>query len=455
MKYKKVLVANRGEIAVRIIRALKELGIYSIAIYSVADKSSLHVKLANESVCIGEGNVEESYLNIYKIISVAKIKKVDAIHPGIGFLAENPIFCDICKYYNIDFIGPGSEIIQLMGNKCEAKRSVVKFHVPIIPGNLDYISSLDECYTIIKKIGLPIVIKAVSGGGGKGIRVVNKMEEVQNAYELCKKEAISSFSDENVMIEKYLENTRHIEIQIISDKFGNMIHLGDRECTIQRNKQKMIEESPCSNISDSLRRKLYDDAMHIAKKCNYVGPGTVEFLVLPDETYYFLEMNTRLQVEHTITEMVTGVDIVKEQMRVLGGQKLSFEQKDIQIKGYAMQCRIQAEDVKNHFAPSPGQIKDWNMPGGLGVRVDNGYKLGDFVPPYYDSLLTKICCFGNSKQEAVKKMQIALSETQVGGIKNNIDFLKYIISQNDFLCGNYNEKFIEKLLGEYKQLTCN
>ena len=449
IKYKKMLIANRGEIAVRIIRALKELNICSIAVYSTADQHALHTRIADESICIGDAPAADSYLNTYKLLSSASIKGADAIHPGIGFLAENETFPEICRQCGIDFIGPAGKVIGLMGNKNHAKRIVAKYHIPVIPGSCQYLTSLNDCIKAVEKMGLPVVLKAVNGGGGKGIRIIRSTEEIEGSYEMCRKEAAAAFGGCELIAEKYLENTRHVEVQILSDKYGNIIHLGDRECTIQRSNQKLIEEAVCVNIDRDVRERLYCDAVKIAQKIRYVGPGTVEFLILPDGTHYFLEMNTRLQVEHTITELITGVDLLKEQIKIFAGERLSLDQSDIKLTGYAVQCRIIAEDAEKSFRPSYGSITEWNMPGGPGVRVDSGYRCNDTVTPYYDSLLAKVCCTASNKAEAVRKMKMALSEVWIEGIKTNVDFLRYIVEHDDFLMGNYNERFVGRLMDGY------
>ncbi len=449
MKQNVVLVANRGEIALRIIKALKEMGYKTIAIYSRVDADALYTKIADEKICVGPAESKNSYLDTYKIISIAKLKNVDAIHPGIGFLAENADFAELCKENGINFIGPDREIIEQMGNKNSSKKIAYECEIPIIKGGNESVNSLQECKEVIKGIGYPVVLKASFGGGGKGIRLVKTEEDLDSNYKLCLKEAEAAFSNCEMLIEQYIENTRHIEVQILADQYGNVIHLGNRECTLQRTNQKVIEEACSVNISKKLEEKLYQDAIKLAKKIKYVGPGTVEFLVLPDETYYFLEMNTRLQVEHTITELVTDVDIVKNQIRVFNGEKLKINPGNIAFDKYAIECRILAEDINGSFMPSLGEITNWNMPGGNGVRIDTGYKSHDIVSPYYDSLLVKICCVGKCKEEALKKMSICLTEAIVEGVKTNIDFLHHIIKDERFASGKYDSRYIDTVIGEY------
>lgn len=445
--YKRTLIANRGEIALRILRALKELDVETVVVYTNVDKDLPFVKMADYSVCIGQDDSKNSYLNTYKILSVATMMKCDSIHPGIGFLAENDKFAKLCKKVGIDFIGPSAEHILLMGNKNKAKEVAIKCGLPTINGSYGSIHSIKEAADIAEKIGYPILLKAAYGGGGKGIRIVNSFDELQKIYNICVKEATAAFGNGELLIEKYIKNIRHIEVQIIGDKYGNLIHLGERECTIQRSKQKVIEETPSMNIQPIVREKLIADAVKLGKHLKYVGPGTVEFLVHPDGKYYFLEMNTRLQVEHTITELVTGVDIVKEQLRVSSGNELSIKQTDIQIKNYAIQARVLAEYFSNNmFKNSFGKIEHWHMPNGAGIRVDEGYDIESEVTPHYDSLLAKVCCYDKTKELAVKKLSFALKEIEILGIETNIPVLLEIINDEKFLCGNYNENFLEEII---------
>ena len=445
-EFKKVLIANRGEIAVRIAKCLRELGIGSVAVCSSIEKNALHVRIANESICIGDGMSVNSYLNSYNILSAALSLNVCAIHPGIGFFAEDGDFAESCQENGIVFIGPNKNILEIMGNKSSAKKVASSCMVPIVPGSINTINNIEECYTTAEEIGYPILLKATYGGGGKGIRSVKSSKEMQKLYNLCIQEAKSSFGKSDLLIEKEIVGFKHIEVQILADKYGNVIHLGDRECTIQRTKQKIIEEALCVNIPLELKKQLYDDAVTIAKKINFVGPGTIEFLVLPDNTYYFMEMNTRLQVEHTVTELIAGIDIVKEQIRIFEGKKLEIKQTEVEFKGYALQCRIIAEDSENKFLPSFGEINKWNMPSGPGVRVDLGYGTGSKVTPYYDSLIAKICCIGTDKKSAISKMLTCLDEIEISGIATNISLLKKIISTKEFQFGDYTETFVDKVL---------
>lgn len=448
----KTLVANRGEIAVRIIRALKELDIETVAVYSTADRDALHTEIADHSVCIGPASAVESYLNSYSLLSLACMKDVGYIHPGIGFLAENQDFSELCEKSGIGFIGPSSQIIGLMGNKNNAKRMAQESGLPIIRGSETVVLSVEECTKAIEEIGLPVVLKATAGGGGKGIRYITQKDQIQENYELCRKEAESAFKSSDLIVEQYLKEARHVEVQIIGDSYGNVIHVGDRECSIQRNNQKIIEEARCVNISNTLREKLYKDSIALAKKIGYVGVGTIEFLVLPDDTYYFMEMNTRLQVEHTVTELASGIDLVKEQIRVAHGEPLSITQKEVRFQNYALECRILAENSARSFAPSFGKITQMHLPGGNGVRIDCGYKCGDTLTPYYDSLLLKLCCYAPDKNLAIKRMQLCLDEIKIEGIDTNIDFLQFILNDERFAVGLYDKNFIPDIITNFETL---
>jgi acetyl-CoA carboxylase biotin carboxylase subunit len=447
--YKKVLVANRGEIAVRIIRALKELGIGTVAVYSEIDKDSPHTRLADEKVCIGRSAGIDSYLNTYNLMSIATKYQVDAVHPGIGFMAESGDFSEICKNCDLDFIGPDKHLMDLLGNKSRAKQVAQECNIPIIKGSDGPVHSLDESLKIIEDIGYPVLLKATHGGGGKGIRLVRSSDELRNNYDLCIKEAKAAFNNGDLLIEPAIQNFRHVEVQILGDKFGNIIHLGDRECTIQSSNQKVIEEARCVNIDEVTRNKLYKDAIKISKYLHYVGPGTVEFVVLPTGEYYFLEMNTRLQVEHTITEMITGIDIVKEQINIFQGKKIEIKQEEIVFDGYALECRILAVDMKKGGAPAFGKIQECNMPGGFDVRVEYGYSRGNEVSIYYDSLLEKVCCKAREKRQAINKMLVALEELEIEGIHTNIDFLKFLLKKDDFRNGNYTQEYMKAVIDEY------
>lgn len=444
----KILIANRGEIAVRIIRACKEMNIKTVAIYSEADKEALHTKLADEAVCIGPAPSNKSYLNIKNIIEAAYITGSDSIHPGFGFLSENSQFARICRESNIKFIGPTSEVIDLLGNKSNSKEMMKKAGVPVIPGSDGSIRGLKEAFDIAEKIGYPIMLKAAAGGGGKGIRIVNNSDELETSYNIVKQEAKISFNDDEIYIEKFVKNPRHVEIQILADEHGNIVHLGERDCSIQRKHQKVIEETPSTAIDEKLRNKMGEAAVKAAKAAGYTSCGTVEFLVDSDKNFYFMEMNTRIQVEHPITEMRTGIDIVKEQIKIAAGEKLKFKQKDINFKGYSIECRINAEDPSKNFMPCPGKITGLNLPGGNGVRIDSSIYDGYTIPSYYDSMLAKIIVFGNTRNEAIAKMKRALEELVIDGIETNRDFLFEIIKNPDFIRGNFDTSFIEKMLNK-------
>ncbi len=451
----KVLVANRGEIAVRIIRACKEMGIKTVAIYSTADKDALHVELADESVCVGGPKAKDSYLNMSNIISAASNTKCDAIHPGFGFLSESVKFSRLCIKCNLIWIGPNPDVIEKMGNKSEAKKTMIKARVPVVPGSKGVVDSVSEGLKIAKSIGYPVLIKASNGGGGKGMRIANSEAEFEDAFFTAKTEALNNFSNDEVYIEKLLINPKHVEVQIIGDKFGNVIHLYERDCSIQRNKQKMIEEAPCFSLRQDVKDKLYEDAIKACKAVKYDSVGTVEFVVDEEQNYYFIEMNTRIQVEHTITEMITNVDIVKTQIRIASGQKLQYQQSDIKLNGYALECRINAEDTNRDFAPSPGKITFMNIPGGKGVRIDSAAYVGYTIPPYYDSMILKLITFAPTRFECIRKMRVALEELIVDGVKTNIYYQYIIVHSPIFIQGNYNTGFMElfqKELGNYEKL---
>ena len=406
----KILIANRGEIAVRIIRACKEMNIKTVAVYSEIDKDALHTKLADEAICIGPANPKQSYLNIKNIIEAARITKADSIHPGFGFLSENANFAKICEESNIKFIGPTSRVINLLGNKSNSKELMKKEDVPVIPGSEGSITGLKEALKIAEKIGYPVMLKASAGGGGKGIRVVTNEKEMEISYNIVKQEAKNSFNDDEIYIEKYIRNPRHVEIQIMADEYGNVVHLGERDCTIQRNHQKIIEETPSSIVDEKLRNKMGQAAIKAAKAAGYTSLGTVEFLVDINKDFYFMEMNTRIQVEHPITEERTGIDLVKEQIRIAGGEKLKYKQKEIEFRGHVIECRINAENPAKNFMPSPGKIGEINLPGGNGVRVDTAIYSGYVIPPNYDSMIAKIITHGTSRNEAISKMKRALEK---------------------------------------------
>lgn len=440
----KILIANRGEIAVRIIRACKEMNIKTVAVYSEVDRDALHTKLADEAICIGPANSKQSYLNVKNIIEAANITKADSVHPGFGFLSENSQFAKICEESNIKFIGPKSEVIDMLGNKSNSKEMMRKEGIPVIPGSNGSVKDLKEAILICEKIGYPVMLKASAGGGGKGIRVVNSFEELEMNYNLVKQESKNAFSDDDIYIEKYIKEPRHIEIQILADEHGNVVHLGERDCTIQRNHQKVIEETPSPVIDEKLRNKMGNIAVKIAKLAGYTSCGTVEFLVDSDKNFYFMEMNTRIQVEHPITEMRTGIDLVKEQIRIAAGEELKFKQKDIEFKGHAIECRINAENPNKNFMPSPGRINEVNFPGGNGIRIDTAIYNGYTVPSNYDSMLAKVISYGANRNEAISKMKRALEELVIDGIDTNRNFLFDIIKNPNFIRGNYDTSFISK-----------
>lgn len=440
----KILVANRGEIAVRIIRACKEMNIKTVAIYSEADKESLHTKLADEAICIGPAQSNKSYLNIKNIIEAAYITGSDSIHPGFGFLSENSQFAKICEESGIKFIGPNYKVIDLLGNKSNAKEMMKKAGVPVIPGSDGSIKSIKEAIQIAEEIGYPIMLKAAAGGGGKGIRIANNEEELKKEYNIVKQEAKISFNDDEIYIEKYLKKPRHVEIQILADEHENIIHLGERDCSIQRKHQKMIEETPSTIIDDKLRNKMGEVAVKVAKIAGYSNCGTVEFLVDNDKNFYFMEMNTRIQVEHPITEMRTGLDLVKEQIRIAAGEKLKIKQKDVNFKGHSIECRINAENPNKNFMPCPGKITGLYLPGGNGIRIDTAIYSGYTIPSNYDSMIAKIIVYGTSRNEAIAKMKRALEEIVIEGIETNRDFLYEIVTDLEFIRGDFDTSFIEE-----------
>ncbi len=441
----KLLIANRGEIALRIIRACKELGIRSVAVFSEADRDSLHVRFADEAICIGPAVSADSYLNIPRIIGAAEISNSDAIHPGYGFLAENPIFAEICESNNIKFVGPSSKVIALMGDKSAAKATMKQADVPVIPGSNTTIHDLAEAESVADEIGYPVIIKAVSGGGGKGLRIVKEREKLGNYLIIAQNEAVKNFGNGALYIEKFIENSRHIEIQVIGDKHGNVIHLGERDCSIQRRHQKLIEESPSPGLAPDLREKIGEIAVKGAQHVHYTNAGTIEFLLSEDGEFYFMEMNTRIQVEHPVTEMVCGLDLIKEQIRIVSGEKLHGDQMSMKLEGHAIECRINAEDSANNFIPSAGKITSFHLPGGPGIRVDTHAYASYIVPPYYDSLLAKLITHGKTRQEALLRMQRALEEFIIEGVHSTIPFHKKVIASEQFQQGTYQIGFIEAL----------
>lgn len=441
--YKKILIANRGEIALRIIRACHELGIKTVAVYSTADEYSLHVKFSDEAVCIGPPPSNESYLNIPRILAAAEITHADAIHPGYGFLAENAEFSRICQDNGFVFIGPTAEIINAMGNKSEAKKIMKSCGVPVIPGSNDVLNDVGEARNLAEKVGYPLMIKASAGGGGRGIRLVKSQDELESAFGSAQAEAKNAFNNGDLYLEKFVENPRHIEVQILADSSGNTVHLGERECTIQRRHQKLIEESPSVIVDSDLRKKLGTSAINAAKTVKYVGVGTVEFLVDKNLNYYFMEMNTRIQVEHPVTEMVSGVDLIKQQIRMHVGKSFPSFLEKFQLRGHAIECRINAEDPANDFVPSPMEITSFHMPGGKGVRVDSHAYAGYQIPTYYDSMIGKLIVFSSSRERAIIRMERALEECIIEGPKTTIPFHQAIMRDEQFISGNFDTSFLD------------
>lgn len=441
--FNKVLIANRGEIAVRIIRACREMGIQTVAVFSEPDREALHTQLADEAVCIGSAKAADSYLNMQNIISAAVAKKAQAIHPGFGFLAENSTFAAMCEDCNIAFIGPNAETIDAMGNKSNARALMQKANVPVIPGSDGVVSSLAEAHEVAERLGYPVMVKASAGGGGKGIRIVRQKENLDQAFESAQSETIAAFGDDKMYMEKVIEHARHIEIQILGDNFGNVIHLGERDCSLQRRNQKVLEEAPSPVLSEQIRKRMGDAAVNAAKAVGYKSAGTIEFLYDSNGDFYFMEMNTRIQVEHPVTEMITGVDIVKEQLKIASGHTLSLKQSDIVIKGHAIECRINAENPQRNFAPSPGKIEYLLMPGGCnGVRVDSAVYAGYTIPPYYDSMIAKVITCGADRSEAIAKMRRCLHEFVIEGVDTNIEFQETILTNEKYLKGEFNTSFI-------------
>lgn len=425
----KILIANRGEIAVRIIRACREMGIATVAVYSEADREALHTMLADEAICIGPAPSKDSYLNMENIISATITSGAQAIHPGFGFLSENDKFAKLCEECNIIFIGPSSKVIRAMGNKTQARNTMIQAGVPVIPGYNQPILSVEECKRIAEEIGYPVIVKAALGGGGKGMRVAYSDAEIESAFLSAKKEALAAFGDDTVYMEHFIEHPRHVEFQVLADKKGNVIQLGERDCSIQRNHQKMLEESPCVALSEELRARMGAEAIKAAKAANYENAGTIEFLLEEDGSFYFMEMNTRIQVEHPVTEWVTGIDLVKEQIRIADGKALSYKQEEVSFTGHSIECRINAENPGQGFRPSPGKITGLYMPGGKGIRVDTATYSGYEVSPYYDSMIAKLIVHAKNRKEALKKMKSALGEVIIEGIDTNVDYLYDLIIQ--------------------------
>ncbi|MCY8669633.1 acetyl-CoA carboxylase biotin carboxylase subunit [Bacillus haynesii] len=441
---KKLLIANRGEIAVRIIRACKELGIETVAVFSEADREALHVQMADEAFCIGPKLSKDSYLNITNIVSVAKMTGADAIHPGYGFLAENADFAELCEEVNVTFVGPTADAISKMGTKDVARETMQQAGVPVVPGSKGIIEDIEDAVSLARDIGYPVIIKATAGGGGKGIRVARTEEELINGIKITQQEAATAFGNPGVYIEKYIEDFRHVEIQVLADTHGKTIHLGERDCSIQRRLQKLLEETPSPALDEGIREQMGQAAVKAAEAVKYTGAGTVEFIYdYREQKFYFMEMNTRIQVEHPVTEMVTGVDLIKEQIRVASGEKLTLTQDEVTFNGWAIECRINAENPEKNFMPSPGKIEMYLPPGGLGVRVDSAAYPGYSIPPYYDSMIAKVITYGKTREEAVSRMKRALSEFVIEGVHTTIPFHLKLLEHETFVSGEFNTKFLE------------
>ena len=441
---KKVLIANRGEIAVRIIRACREMGVRTVAIYSEADKNALHVQLADEAICVGPAPSNKSYLNVKAILEAACLTGADSIHPGFGFLSENPNFAKICQEMGIKFIGPDYKLIELLGNKSRAKETMKRAGVPVVPGSDGLIYSKEQAVNLAEQFKYPVMLKASAGGGGRGIRVAYSKEELEKEYDIVKQEAKVAFNDDSLYLEKFVENPRHVEIQILADEHGNCIHLGERDCSVQRRNQKVLEETPSGILDEETRKNMGEVAVKAVKEIGYSNAGTIEFLVDKNKDFYFMEMNTRVQVEHPVTEMVTGVDIIKEQIKIASGEELTYKQEDIKFEGHSMEVRINAENPDKNFMPCPGTITGLHIPGGNGVRVDTAIYSGYTVPPTYDSMLAKLIVHGKNREESIAKMKSAVAEFVVEGITTNIDFLLKILENENFKTNNYDTSFIKK-----------
>ncbi len=440
----KILIANRGEIALRILRSCRELGISTVAVYSTIDKNALHVQLADEAVCVGDSPSNKSYLNIPNILAAATSRGVDAIHPGYGFLAENDRFAEICNDHGIIFIGPSPHAIRSMGDKATAKSTMIKVGVPTVPGTEGLLENSEEAALFAKEIGYPVMIKATAGGGGRGMRLVNTPDSIEDLFKAAQGEAEAAFGNPGLYMEKFIDRPRHVEVQILADRHGNVVHLGERDCSIQRRHQKLLEESPSPALDSELRIRMGESAISAAKSINYEGAGTVEFLLDREGNFYFMEMNTRIQVEHPVTEMVTGIDLIAEQLRIAGGDPISFSQDDIQLRGHAIECRINAEDASHNFRPSPGRITGWLPPGGPGVRVDSHVYTGYEIPPFYDSLIGKLIVWDHDRDSALQRMRRALNECAVTGIPTTIDFHLKLLDRKDFLKGDVHTKYVEQ-----------
>ena len=442
--FRKILIANRGEIAVRIIRACREMGIETVAVYSEADREALHTQLADEAICIGAAPAMDSYLNMERILSACIAAKVDAIHPGFGFLSENSRFVEMCEKCNITFIGPSARMMDKMGNKSEARKTMAAAGVPVVPGTKEPVYDAQKGKELAKTIGYPVMIKASFGGGGKGMRISSDPEDFEENFKVAQLEAVRGFGDHTMYIEKYIQEPRHIEFQIVADKYGNVVQLGERDCSIQRHHQKMIEESPSVALDEELRRKMGEAAVRAAKAVQYESAGTVEFLLDKDKNFYFMEMNTRIQVEHPVTEMVSGVDLIKEMISIAEGKPLSMKQEEIHLNGHAMECRINAENPEKNFCPCPGLIREVHLPGGNGVRIDTAVYNGYEIPPYYDSMIAKVIVHGRSRQEAIDKMRSTLGELIIDGVTTNVDFQYQILNHPAFQEGEITTDFISR-----------
>lgn len=442
--FNKILIANRGEIAIRIMRACRELGIKTVAVYSEADKSALHAQIADEAVCIGPAASKDSYLNTKAIIAACEISHAEAIHPGFGFLSENADFARLCEKCGITFIGPNGDIMDAMGDKASAKQTMKKAGVPVIPGSDGVVPTLEKAYELCREIGYPVMLKASAGGGGRGIRLVNSEDELESNYLTASKEALDFFGNGDIYIEKFVVNPRHIEFQLLADNYGNVVHLGERDCSLQRRNQKVLEESPSPIMTEELREKMGNAAVSAAKACGYRNAGTIEFLVDKDKNFYFMEMNTRIQVEHPVTEFVTGIDLVKAQIRVAAGEELWFSQKDVKVSGHAIECRINAEDPRHGFRPCPGTINSLHAPGGFNVRIDSAVYAGYTIPPFYDSMIAKLIVKGADREEAIMKMRVALAEFIIGGVETNIDFQLRLLRDENFVKGEFDNGYLNR-----------
>lgn len=442
--FNKILIANRGEIAIRIMRACRELGIKTVAVYSEADKSALHAQIADESVCIGPAASKDSYLNTKAIIAACEITHAEAIHPGFGFLSENADFARLCEKCGIVFIGPNGDIMDAMGDKASAKQTMKNAGVPVIPGSDGVVPTLEKAYELCREIGYPVMLKASAGGGGRGIRLVNEESELESNYLSASKEALDYFGNGDIYIEKFVVNPRHIEFQLLADNYGNVVHLGERDCSLQRRNQKVLEESPSPIMTEELREKMGNAAVSAAKACGYRNAGTIEFLVDKDKNFYFMEMNTRIQVEHPVTEFVTGIDLVKAQIRIAAGEKLWFSQNDVKVTGHAIECRINAEDPLHNFRPCPGTINSLHSPGGFNVRIDSAVYAGYTIPPYYDSMIAKLIVKGGDREEAIAKMRVALAEFIIGGVETNIDFQLRLLRDENFVRGEFDNGYLNR-----------